>query len=434
MLYVGGILMQEESLLNPENRSVNLSVKECLNVVSSLNDNPLDRRYACKLFSQICCNDSYLTCTKYLLSKRFVCASDLSFGLIRVIFTTTSWGFDYILNNLDEIVQCDSKFSLYNKVENLAKFFVDATKDDEKKFWFVFRKVLKSSNSLLRTFFITHAIRVGLAIDQSFILASLYDNPDDFFYVQETLSGFKMEPKMLKSQLPYYFSMVADCKNIMLLQKYFSLFFEVEERKKMRLLSNFKFDNPDLLKQYEVLLRLWSASLEKDAMDLILSSIVNAHAEKYIIDYVGEQTVTYEDKGTLAYAFKIGNDKIIKFSRGKYTENCNFKSFLFAPTEQKIIKTNLYPIYIERQPYLEKSYQGVSITTDDVRNFLFEIEKQGFTLHDPLCLDYRFDNFGFLNSPYDALINDHITYEELPEWFKSRPLVLYDIDMLTLKP
>lgn len=41
------------------------------------------------------------------------------------------------------------------------------------------------------------------------------------------------------------------------------------------------------------------------------------------------------------------------------------------------------------------------------------------------------DNFGFLKDYKDATLVGVDSYEELPDWFKKRPIVLYDIDMVS---
>lgn len=71
------------------------------------------------------------------------------------------------------------------------------------------------------------------------------------------------------------------------------------------------------------------------------------------------------------------------------------------------------------------------MTRKDIKNFLKEAARQGLKINDPLCRDKKNDNFGFLNSYKDASLVGVESHEDLPEWFKKRPIVLYDIDMVT---
>lgn len=73
------------------------------------------------------------------------------------------------------------------------------------------------------------------------------------------------------------------------------------------------------------------------------------------------------------------------------------------------------------------------MTEEDISNFMKEIDRQGLVLGDPHCLQHDFVNFCFLEDYHDANLCGASSYEDLPEWFKKRPLVLYDIDMVTRK-
>lgn len=73
------------------------------------------------------------------------------------------------------------------------------------------------------------------------------------------------------------------------------------------------------------------------------------------------------------------------------------------------------------------------MTEQDIENFLMEANKQGLVITDPLCLSKDNDNFGFLKSYKDATLAGVNSYDELPDWFKERPIVLYDIDLVTYK-
>ena len=86
---------------------------------------------------------------------------------------------------------------------------------------------------------------------------------------------------------------------------------------------------------------------------------------------------------------------------------------------------------LEIQDYLSNTCDGIGITNEDIANWNLEMEKLGYVVTDPLCRHFRTDNFGFLKSYKDANIEEKII--DIPEWFKRRPLVLYDIDLIYRK-
>lgn len=49
------------------------------------------------------------------------------------------------------------------------------------------------------------------------------------------------------------------------------------------------------------------------------------------------------------------------------------------------------------------------------------------------CLEKNFNNFGFLKDYHDANTTGFKSAEDLPEWFKERPIVLYDVDLVYRK-
>lgn len=133
--------------------------------------------------------------------------------------------------------------------------------------------------------------------------------------------------------------------------------------------------------------------------------------------------------------FRIGDDKVLKLTSRKHMKDTLTEHFLLAPTKTKIIyNENNEPIlYIEKQDYLEKVYNGVAMNDEDLENYFEELRRLNIILHDPHCVKRLYDNFGFLKDYHDATLIGVNSYEELPDWFKRRPLVLYDIDMIRMK-
>lgn len=169
-------------------------------------------------------------------------------------------------------------------------------------------------------------------------------------------------------------------------------------------------------------------------LDFILTSVINANEESFIIDCIKGKNVEFEGMGTTRKVFKVGDDYVLKFARNLYCKDNVTEHFLLAPTELKVINfENSRPIYIEKENYLSKTYDGKKITVEDIENFFREADNQGLIISDPHCIRREDDNFGFLKSYKDATLVGVNSHDELPEWFKKRPLVLYDIDMVSYR-
>ena len=81
----------------------------------------------------------------------------------------------------------------------------------------------------------------------------------------------------------------------------------------------------------------------------------------------------------------------------------------------------------------QKKKNGLSISKREIKRFLQELDKCGYYTDDPNNLDLLPDNFGYLDDYHNANLAGLNSYEELPSWFKKRPLVLYDIDKVYKK-
>ena len=106
--------------------------------------------------------------------------------------------------------------------------------------------------------------------------------------------------------------------------------------------------------------------------------------------------------------------------------------FLFAPTTttELVNETGETELIIERQPFLDKEYNGSEMTRDDITNWLNELYKLRYETTDPHNLDKTFENYGFLRDYHEANLGSYKSHEDLPEWFKKRPVVLFDIDLI----
>lgn len=73
------------------------------------------------------------------------------------------------------------------------------------------------------------------------------------------------------------------------------------------------------------------------------------------------------------------------------------------------------------------------MTDEDIKCFFMELEKQEYVVTNPNCLEKEFSNFCFLKDYHDANTTGFKSAEDLLEWFKERPIVLYDIDLVYKK-
>lgn len=219
------------------------------------------------------------------------------------------------------------------------------------------------------------------------------------------------------------------------LVKHFDEFLDIEVNEKMYFIERLKNSLPkDIKEKYDYLFKIYRVSMLPMNTLKSLNIALKHNDEGFIKDYVGNEDVSYIQSGSSSQAFKIGEDKVLKFCKLKHMEDTETESFLLAPTERKIIYEDKKPIlYIEEQGYLSKTHNGVYMNDRDLDNFFNELDRQNLVLHDPHCVRRFYDNFGFLKDYHDAQLAGVANYDELPLWFKLRPIVLFDIDLVRKK-
>lgn len=376
-----------------------------------------------EIFHLIYLNDEYKEYVYYLLSKEIVKPEDLNEEEVENLFIKKNWGFHYVLDNAERIVN-GNVFTI-----SLVTIIIENTKNNEELFRYCLKKILYSKDDELRANFIFYSEIEGLLPNEDYIVASLYQNPDEYLYEQVCLSFIEpQEKELFLSRLPYYLSTRAhEEKYKNLLMRHYQEFFMAEEGDKLRLIERLGYVSSKINEKYYEILRVFENTMLRNNYSYLMSSLINLGEEEIVTKYTAGEEIKYETSGTQAKVFKVGEDKVIKLSKFKYNKNTVTEHFLLAPTEINIING----IYIEKQAYLKKEYNGKKMTRKDIENFLKEAARQGLEINDPLCRDKKNDNFGFLNSYKDASLVGVESHEDLPEWFKKRPIVLYDIDMVT---
>lgn len=214
----------------------------------------------------------------------------------------------------------------------------------------------------------------------------------------------------------------------------FDYLLSIEQKRKMELIYTLDGNLPrKVSKNYKGFIKLIDKSETPMFTTECLNIVFKNNLEKQIRDYIDKKTIRYLKMGSTTQAFRIGMRKVLKYSRSKNNPNTLYKHFLLAPTERTIIfdEYNHPDLYIEKQDYLSKYHNGKRICDEDFDNYFEEARKQKILLQDPHCVRRMDDNFGFLRDYHDATLVGVNSHEELPDWFKRRPLVMYDIDMVT---
>jgi len=385
--------------------------------------------------------------TFYLLHKEYVTPEGLSEYMLTNILNNTSWGFEYVINNLERIISNREEYRCRDKIEIIFNHI----KDDKKKYKIFLEKVLELPIAKIRESFISHTFSKRLNISEPTILKTLYKYPDEYNYKQETLPFIEEEPEVIISGIPSLltsyaknsnkikslkFSLIPFLKNKKidlnkLIYNNVDILFRAEETKKMRFLEYISDELLlDLDDEYKELLRVYK-SLPVIDIDRSISTIINYKKDDILFELIKNRPVKYLGSGSTTRAFKVG-EKVFKVSKMKYFIDMEKDLFLLAPTQTEIIydEKNEPLLIVEIQDYLDKVHNDEPMNSTDINNYMNELENQGYVTTDPRCMGYTDENFGFLKSYKDANCSNP---EELPEWFKERPIVMYDIDLVYKK-
>lgn len=383
-----------------------------------------------ELFDIIYLDSDLFNYTVYLLTKELTVAF-FTLKEIDNMIHKTDWGFDYIIKNLEEFMNREDYVDIIKLLISYSKEL-----DDDKIYFVLLETFLNTNNQNAKARFIFSSLVNNMPINDSDILKSLYISSNDFDYKQESLPFYK-EKENVSSTLPYELALYLKKyhkEKQALIKDNFELFFNAESKYKMAFLDNcIDYISDDILEKYHMLFNIYKKHSYK-AVDEVMTYLINYNCENILLDIIGDKEVTYLRRGTTTVAYRVQN-QVFKISRRKHEMNSERNLFLLAPTKTTYINDENGEVVgiIEQQEYLDKEYNGISITRDDILNFLEELDKQGYEITDPDCLQCCPSNFGFLRDYRDAMLGDYQSYSELPEWFKKRPIVLYDIDLVYKK-
>lgn len=343
---------------------------------------------------QIRKDKNFIHHTITMLANNLVKFKELTDEQINYLITT-DWSLSFIL--IHEIIVKDNYFLAERIINNQEAF--------EKSLI-----ILKKCQTITKITFIYEALCLDKVIEDNIVL--------------ELLSNQKYS-------LPKWF--IENEKIKPLIIRNFNFFVELESECKMNLIDKFYDDiDEDILAKYKHFIDLYNLHKDK-SVDVFLTRLINANEEEKLLPYLSDN-LTYLNSGTTTDVYTDGT-KVVKLTLEKYCPDTVKDLFLLAPTETIKINTckKVSNQVIEIQSYLPKKKKGLSISKREIKRFLQELDKFGYYTDDPNNLDLLPDNFGYLYDYHDANLTGFSCYEELPSWFKKRPLVLYDIDKVYKK-
>ena len=375
-----------------------------------------------EVFNLIYLNKKYNKYTFYLLHKEYVKAERLDKEQVKNILYKTKWGFNYICDNLENILS--GLFTL-NKTQTILEY-CEKNKD---KFKTVLEKVYQIEDFEIKENFLISSYLRKLATKEDLIKA-IYKNIDDFYYKQE--SFINEETEYNSSRIPEVFIKQDYDKELV---KYRDLLIESSGSRKMAIINYFSKNiaNLDLFDKYGELIRFYKTYPNANT-DKIMSIIFNHHKEEELSNYIKGKLLMKLPTGSTSTPFRVGNE-VVKFSFKKHDLKVVPDIFLIAPTEtyKLMNKNGGCELIIEKQPYLDIKHEDIKMTKEDVGLWLKELDSLGYETTDPHNLNITFENFGFLNDYHEARLGNFKSHEDLPEWFKKKPIVLFDIDLIYRK-
>lgn len=299
--------------------------------------------------------------------------------------------------------------------EELVRNLTNAVLDNEKHFLTLSERIFKTKSETVISNFI-HTLAYG-------------SDFSDYSVLKPFIKNARVEsiPSIMSNHV-----YLDDNLRVFLVDNFLELY-NIEKYRKMDFIDSLKYDLPDdVTKKYEYLLSLLRASNVPKTTINYLNILLANNEESFIKDYIGDNEVRYIKSGSTAQAFRIGEDKVLKLAKMKHMPNSIFEHFLLAPTDRIVTKDDAGKptLYIERQNFLKQVYNGIPINSDDYDNFFNEAKRQRLIIRDPHCVRRYADNFGFLNDYHEATLVGVDDHEQLPDWFKRRPFVLFDIDMV----
>lgn len=403
-----------------EQFSDNPSLKLMDEIFYNLNDE-IPNWYKLKLFLLIYLKPEYKDYAFGLLENKIVSILDLKPEEIKNLLYNTEWGYSYIFDNLDTILYFYNSFFLDSFISLITSYL----KDKPKSYWtLVLNKINATGNQEYRDSYIYYSTIKCLFLDEADIIQNFYS----------------IEGKKVLSSLPskLIFRAMDDEWLNSIIKNNADLFFESEANDKCKFYFNYiDYISDDIKTKFSKFLEFYKKlpyQFGKTKIGEIVTKLYNYDDQINLAKIVGNSDISYLNSGTLSTVYRI-DDKVLKLSTEKYSKTTEGNFFMIAPTKiNKIIDEDDNTILIvEEQPFLSDTYNGKRIERDDVVLYMQKIEELGYEVTDPHCKNYETDNFGFLKDYHEATLGEYKSLEDLPDWFKEKPIVLLDVDLIYKK-
>jgi len=402
--------------------------------------------------------DKYEETTKSLLNK--YSESFFDYQHLKSILYNTSWGRDYVLEHLDEIIKYDIDYL------NIILIYVFDNISNNKEF---IKKMYLHSNLHVRFLFMRYLID-----EYGYLINDIYDDLSKYLTSYTHQDGEQMTflPDLMDkndiSELAVS-CLIAGEKELWFKIKEFILTNYKEndiaelllgnklvstKKKEDVLFIEYKKDADTLFKtsanyRFEIMnhySKYVSNELINDLMSKLSMFTINSYydpklrelyrydlglkLEKYIDKYFSmskDKTWNYVASGSMSSCYRIG-DFAFKLARGKWSYEdiiCPDLYLILKNLEEFFVRDKKGAVItgFEIQPYLTRTIQDID--PKYLSLFNEEMSNLGYYVNDSLINGTCGNNVMLLDSYKDA---DYRNVEKLPDWFKEFPLVLVDRD------
>ncbi len=390
--------------------------------------------------------EEFKNLTQKIITPKFLNNSSKVFNLMN----NTSWGTDYIINNIDEIYKNNE--DIINTI--ISTLFMNYENN---------KKYIKQL-SIHKNLHIRYIFMRNLLLYNQDKLPEIYDDITKYLtsytyqeYEQITFFPEKMNIKDISDLANITFNTNSHLwplfKNYILsnyktndiaenlstskegkkeLEKDLETLFETSRRYKIHLIKQYKNKlSKQLLEEYLKYLNMFKKNNNYDsAIEKIFTYELYEKLKEYTDKYLSlskTQDVYHLGEGTTCSAYRIG-DFTLKLVKTKWSYEdiiCPNLYLIAKNLEEDYIRDQegIVKAGLEVQKYLSKSAKNVPYQT--IQEFRKELTRMGYKLNDSMINGQCGDNCLLLDDYHDA---DTRYPENLPEWFKETPLVLVDRD------
>lgn len=378
--------------------------------------------------------------------------------LLFCFINEVSWALDFISNNIDEIMGFNSDF-----VYLLTKSYLFNTNMKAKK---IILKLAYCDNlhvraSFMKTIFEEYRSKIeyfyGKNITEYFVkkdengnileimderdLCEIAGNLFDYVFLEEfyrQIFNFIMDnfkENHLASEIDLHDRLDPLENDIfhrheMLIKDIDKLFITSVDYKLTLYFKYKKFLSAKIVEEFEKVLRIFpnvDYAILEDIFNAGLGNLFFLYVDRYLEKSVGCKVVKRLKPGSCADIWQIGN-YLIKFSNKKWENSrCPDNYLIIKNYEEDYVRDENGNIIgcLEVQKYLSKHV--LATDTDLVEKFLSALSDLGYCYKDSLLNGPTGPNALLLDDYHDADVEDP---ESLPEWFKEKPLVLVDRDLV----